>query len=150
MSGGKDWTTHEQARLRSLWVEGTKADLLAAFPGRTWNALELKARSLSLPHRKTGRPRAADLNGLTPNEAAELARYRKQIKECRQRIRLNTARLTTLIAERNLLVNRGFMRKVRHENLRPTQRGPDDGPGEPGLATPVLAPTVQVSGSDRG
>jgi hypothetical protein len=42
------WTTNEISRLRKIWATATRADLVQAFPNRSWHGIAGKARGLSL------------------------------------------------------------------------------------------------------
>jgi hypothetical protein len=47
------WKTTEVARLNRIWPSSKRSELLAAFPGRTWGAIKIKAENLGLRRTKT-------------------------------------------------------------------------------------------------
>jgi len=70
----KTWKTTDVARLRRMWKEATKSEILAAFPERNWQSIANKGRTFGIKRRPwvpstIGHPivdairkRAADLN----------------------------------------------------------------------------------------
>ncbi|MER9091529.1 hypothetical protein NKI34_10425 [Mesorhizobium sp. M0700] len=62
----KAWTTADRARLRQLFPTVTKAELLEAFPGRTYVSIQVYAYQMGLkrprtPYRKTSHPIVDDV-----------------------------------------------------------------------------------------
>lgn len=98
------WTGSEICTLRKLWKQTPKAELLAAFPGRTWASLDNAAQTQQL--RRDRRPRKT--TGI-----AELDTVRRRCED----LNLTLKDLDTLCGFRNYFTKSARGRKPRARML---------------------------------
>lgn len=65
------WTKEEVADLKKMWGKATRADLAEMFPGRTFDSIRYKAKTLELERRKTRNSNSVDWMADALERAAE-------------------------------------------------------------------------------
>lgn len=85
--GTKHWSKIDRERLRMFWASQPRSELLRMFPGRSWHALDQKARKLGL-----SRPWKWD-----GHESPPISALMEQLREAREKRDLTATQLSAMI-----------------------------------------------------
>jgi len=120
-SRDKRWRTEEDSLLHMLWPSSSQQAILAAFPGRTWEAISLRAVRLKIGRKwmRTNKQTGQRWTEADKEHLRQLYAEEKSLKEIARKLGRSEGAVTTMASIMGIC----RPKELHHRRLEPTWQG---------------------------